>query len=111
MYTDSRKLNEVLNGVVSIDEYAQFEQKMSCEFHSEPQSNHFPTYKESKDHYNYLYLDPRVLCRMGTYVGDPEQELFNFYMFVRSVFYIGEGKGGRAMAHLQETRKEVKKIL
>jgi hypothetical protein len=94
----------MLNGIVSIDEYVQLEPEMSCEFRSDPLRNHFPTYDESKHHYNYLYLDPRVL-----YVGDPEQELFNFITFVRSIFYIGKGTGDRAMEHLHKTRKELNK--
>jgi hypothetical protein len=99
----------MLNGIVSysIDKYAQFEPEMYdfCSHNSmHPFKNHFPTYKESKHHYNYLYLDPRVL-----YVGDPEQELFNFITFVRSIFYVGKGTGDRAMAHLRETRNELNK--
>ena len=72
-------MNEVLNGMVSPDEYgyARYERRILKEFRVDPVDDYFPMYKEKKDHYNYL----------------------------KSVFYIGKGRSNRAIAHLRETRK------
>ena len=100
--------------MVSPDEYGyvHYEQWILEEFRVDPDPvyNHFPMYEEKKDHYNYLYLDPRVLRRMGGCSGEPEQEeLFNFYEFVRSIFYVGKGRNDRAISHLQEVKKIIGK--
>ena len=110
IHADSIELNEVLNGMVSPDEYgyARYERRILKEFRVDPVDDYFPMYKEKKDHYNYLYLDPRVLCMIDGCSGEPEQEeLFKFYKFVKSVFYIGKGRSNRAIAHLRETRKKL----
>ena len=81
---------------------------MLSQFRSDPQNGYTPLYQEKKYYYDYLYLDPRVLCRMARYDQPELEELFNFYIFVSSIFYIGKGMGNRAVAHLQETRRTVK---
>ena len=97
--------------MATLDEYAEYEQWMLREFRSDPQNSHFPAYEEKKNYYDYLYLDPRVLCRMSKYPEPEQEELFNFYIFVRSIFYIGKGKGERTIAHLRDTRRTVNSLI
>ena len=73
----------------------------------------------TKDHFNYLLLDPRVLERlfpandMSTLIisddviicGDGAlNELEKFRVFVESVFYVGKGKNSRSMQHLKDAK-------
>ena len=97
----------MLNDVVDISMYAQFERRMLSEFRSDPQNHDIPLYHERKYYYDYLYLDPRVLRTMEKYEEPRLEELLNFWIFVQSIFYIGKGMGNRAMAHLHETRRIV----
>ena len=99
----------MLNDEVNLHEYARYEQRMLSQFRSDPQNGDAPLYQEKKYYYDYLYLDPRVLRRMARYDQPELEELFNFYIFVSSIFYIGKGMGNRAVAHLQETRRTVER--
>ena len=61
----------------------------------------------TKDHFNYLLLDPRVLEKLSTVKtvdGDVSSELGRFRVFVESVFYIGKGKNSRSMQHLKDAK-------
>ena len=117
-FTDSSELNEVLNGMVPPYEYAYLERKMLEEFDLDPQTYHFPT-SFDEECYNYLYLDPKYLERIDKYSGEEwvnsEKalyiELSKFYAFVRSIFYIGKGTTDRAMYHLKETKRKIKRYL
>ena len=61
----------------------------------------------TKDHFNYLLLDPRVLDRLHS--GDDgdvkvASELDTFRVFVESIFYVGKGKNSRSMQHLRDAK-------
>ena len=68
----------------------------------------------TKDHFNYLLLDPRVLDRLfvdgdceatdDTRDEDVKSELDEFRVFVESVFYVGKGKNSRSMQHLKDAK-------
>ncbi|EFP02638.1 hypothetical protein CRE_02429 [Caenorhabditis remanei] len=49
----------------------------------------------------YMLLDPRIL---GTNI-----ETVTFEKFVKSVFYVGKGTGGRPLDHFRDARKELEK--
>ena len=64
----------------------------------------------TKDHFNYLLLDPRVLERLSptddsNSTGDGNKsDLEKFRVFVESIFYVGKGKNSRSMQHLKDAK-------
>ena len=69
----------------------------------------------TKDHFNYLLLDPRVLERLSqtpdSYSATCSDggrgnlsELEKFRVFVESIFYVGKGKNSRSMQHLKDAK-------
>lgn len=66
----------------------------------------------TKDHFNYLLLDPRVLERLSSTndlsdCGGDRKDLEKFRVFVESVFYVGKGKNSRSMQHLKDAKDSI----
>ena len=71
----------------------------------------------TKDHFNYLLLDPRVLERLhvsstsdsnlASDCSGDGKDLEKFRVFVESVFYVGKGKNSRSMQHLKDAKDSI----
>lgn len=93
------ELSLVLNGTTPIPDLTALELHLAASLNS---SRHVKT---TKDYFNYLLLDPRVLNSSQ----QPDAQLKEFRKFVEGVFYVGKGKNARSMQHLKEAKEELTK--